>query len=58
MSLGSAVHQTLGQPGCKADGQGEAKPDALGDEARPARQGIEGSGEMACSRRRSRARIW
>ena len=44
MSLGSAVHQTLGQPGCKADGRGEAKPEALRDEARPARQGIEGSG--------------
>jgi len=44
MSLGSAEHQTLGQPGRKAGGRGEAKPDALRDEARPARQGIEGSG--------------
>ncbi len=44
MLLGSAVHQTLGEPGRKAGERGEAKPDALRDEARPARQGIEGSG--------------
>ncbi len=44
MLLGSAVHQTLGEPGRKAGKRGEAKPDALRDEARPARQGIEGSG--------------
>ena len=44
MLLGSAVHQTLGQPGRKAGGRGEAKPEALRDEARPARQGLEGSG--------------
>jgi group II intron reverse transcriptase/maturase len=44
MSFGSAVHQKLGQPGRKAGGRGEAKPDAWRDEARPARQGIEGSG--------------
>jgi hypothetical protein len=44
MLLGSAVHQTLGQPGSKAGGRGEAKPEALRDEARPARQGLEGSG--------------
>jgi len=44
MLLGSAVHQTLGEPGRKAGGRGEAKPEALRDEARPARQGIEGSG--------------
>mgnify|MGYP002346620863 CR=1 FL=1 len=44
MLLGSAVHQTLGEPGRKAGGRGEAKPDALRDEARPAQQGIEGSG--------------
>ena len=44
MSLGGAVHQKPGQPGRKAGGQGEAKPEALRDEARPARQGIEGSG--------------
>ena len=44
MSLGSAVHQTLGEPGRKAGGRGEAKPEALRDEARPARQGTEGSG--------------
>ena len=44
MLLGSAVHQTLGQPGRKAGGRGEAKSEALRDEARPARQGIEGLG--------------
>jgi len=44
MSLGSAVHQKPGQPGRKAGGRGEAKPEALRDEVRPARQGIEGSG--------------
>jgi RNA-directed DNA polymerase len=44
MSFGSAVHQTLGQPGRYAGGRGEAKPEALRDEAHPARQGIEGSG--------------
>lgn len=44
MSLGSAVHQKPGQPGRKAGGQGEAKPEALRDEERPARWGIEGSG--------------
>ena len=32
MSLGSAVHQKPGQPGRKAGGQGEAKPEALRDE--------------------------
>ena len=58
MLLGSAMHQKLGQPGRKAGGRGEAKPEALRDEARPARQGLEGSGEMTCSRRRSRARTW
>jgi group II intron reverse transcriptase/maturase len=44
MLLGSALHQKLGQPGRKAGGRGEAKPEALRDEARPARQGLEGSG--------------
>ena len=44
MSLGSAVHQKPGQPGRKAGGQGEAKPEALRDEARPARHETEGSG--------------
>ena len=44
MWLASARHRKLGQPGRKAGGQGEAKPEALRDEARPARQGIEGSG--------------
>ena len=44
MWLASARHQKLGQPGRKAGGQGEAKPEALRDEARPARQGTEGSG--------------
>ena len=44
MWLASAMHRKLGQPGRKAGGQGEAKPEALRDEARTARQGIEGSG--------------
>ena len=44
MSLGSAVHQKPVQPGRKAGGRGEAKPEALRDEARPARLEIEGSG--------------
>jgi len=44
MSLGSAGRQKLGEPGRKAGGRGEAKPEAWRDEARPARQGIEGSG--------------
>ena len=44
MSLGGAVHQKPGQPGRKAGGQGEAKPEALRDEARPARHETEGSG--------------
>jgi RNA-directed DNA polymerase len=44
MSLGSAVHQKPGQPGRKAGGQGEAKPEALRDEERPARREAEGSG--------------
>ena len=44
MSLGSAVHQKPGQPGRKAGGQGEAKPEARRDEARPARHETEGSG--------------
>jgi len=44
MSLGSVMHQKLGEPGRKAGGRGEAKPEVLRDEARPARQGIEGSG--------------
>ncbi|HRQ97189.1 MAG TPA: reverse transcriptase domain-containing protein, partial [Candidatus Accumulibacter phosphatis] len=44
MLLGSVEHQTLGEPGRKAGKRGEAKPDALRDEARPARQGLEGSG--------------
>ena len=44
MSLGSAEHQKPGQPGHKAGGRGEAKPEALRDEARPARQGSEGAG--------------
>ena len=44
MSLGSAGHQKFGQTGRKAGGRGEATPEALRDEARPARQGIEGSG--------------
>ena len=44
MSLGSAVHQTLGTPGREAGGRGEAKPEVSRDEARPARQGIDGSG--------------
>lgn len=44
MLLGSAMHQKPVQPGRKAGGRGEAKPEALRDEARPARRGIEGSG--------------
>jgi group II intron reverse transcriptase/maturase len=44
MWLASARHRKLGQPGRKAGGQGEAKPEALRDEARTARQGNEGSG--------------
>ena len=44
MSLGSALHQKLGPPGRKAGGRGEAKPEAVRDEARPARQGTKGSG--------------
>ena len=44
MSLGSAEHQTPGEPGRKAGGRGEAKPEALRDEARTARHEIEGSG--------------
>ena len=44
MSLGSAVHQKLGLPGRKAGGRGEAKPEAVRDEAGPARQGSKGSG--------------
>ena len=44
ISLGSAMHQKLGRPGRKVGGRGEARPEALRDEARPARQGLEGSG--------------
>lgn len=44
MLFGRAMHQTLGEPGRNAGGRGEAKPNAVRDEARPARQGIEGSG--------------
>ncbi len=44
MSLGSAMHQKPGQPGRDADRQGEAKPEAKRDEARPARDGDEGLG--------------
>jgi len=44
MSLGSAGHQKFGQTGRKAGGRGEAKPEALRDEARTARHEIEGSG--------------
>ena len=44
MSLGSAMHQKLGEPGRKGGGRGEAKPNVLRDEAHPARGGIEGSG--------------
>ncbi|MCK0505397.1 group II intron reverse transcriptase/maturase, partial [Aromatoleum anaerobium] len=44
MSLGSAVHQKPGQPGRNAGGRGEARPEAMRDEARPARHETEGSG--------------
>ena len=44
MSLGSAMHQKPEEPGRKARRRGEATPNALRDEARPARQGIEDSG--------------
>lgn len=44
MSLASAEHQKPGQAGRNTGGRGEAKPEALRDEARAARQGIEGSG--------------
>lgn len=37
MSLGRAVHQKLGNPGCNAGGRGEAEPEAVHDEARTAR---------------------
>ena len=38
MSLGRTVHQKPGQPGCSAGGRGEAEPDAVRDEVRPARR--------------------
>ena len=37
MSLGGAVHQKPGEPGRGAGGRGEAEPEAMRDEARPAR---------------------
>ena len=45
MSLGSARHQKLGQPGRTDGGRGEAEPDSGRDEARPARQEAEGLGQ-------------
>jgi len=44
MSLARAEHQKPGQAGRNTGGRGEAKSEALRDEARAARQGIEGSG--------------
>ena len=44
MSLGTARHQKLGQPGRTAEGEGEARPEAFRDEAGPARHEPEGSG--------------
>jgi RNA-directed DNA polymerase len=55
MAFGSALHQTPGQPGRIATGEGEARAGTGRDEARPACQGQEGSGrggllEQALSR--------
>ncbi|MCK0507874.1 group II intron reverse transcriptase/maturase [Aromatoleum anaerobium] len=38
------MHQKPGQPGRNAGGRGEARPEAMRDEARPARHETEGSG--------------
>jgi RNA-directed DNA polymerase len=55
MAFGSASHQTPGQPGRIATGEGEARAGTVRDEARSACQGQEGSGrggllEQALSR--------
>lgn len=44
MSLARAMHQKPARPGRNAAGGGEAKAEAVRDEARMARQGTEGSG--------------
>ena len=44
MSLGNARHQKPGQPGRVVGGKGEARPEAIRDEAVLARSGEEGSG--------------
>jgi len=44
MSLGTARHQKLGQPGRTAEGEGEARPEAFRDEAGLARHVPEDSG--------------
>ena len=57
MALGSARHQKPGQPGRTEDGSGEAATGDGRDEAPPARQGEEGSGQDLLSRVLSKANM-
>jgi len=44
MSLGEAMHQKPGRPGRTKNGNGEARPELVGDEAGPARHATTGCG--------------